>query len=411
MLDHLRPQYANAFRCIGAECEDSCCHGFDIPIDKATYRKYESITGFAPLLQTHFELITRNATEAFHARIKLNTSFSCPFFAADRLCSIQKEHGEEYLSEACSSYPRATRRIDGRLESALYLSCPEAARLVLLEPTLLQPDRDVTRSRSLYDRFAGSGQQAETANGAPHQYLWELRSFTLLLIRDRSYPLWERLFILGMLCKRLNEIFSVRQNGLVPNLLRDFAGIVVQNKLRPLMDGIPAQTTPQLTLVMAVIHRILAIQVNDPSHARFCECVEDFLLGIRYDPGAPIESCAPFYAEGHTSYYEPFMQKHPFIMENYLVNHVVRTRFPFGVNSEGKPNDPLTESLLMNFQYAAIKGLLIGMAGHYREEFGAAHVVKLVQSFSKAVEHCPKILAAIHPDMSSVNGMAMMLKT
>jgi lysine-N-methylase len=62
------------------------------------------------------------------------------------------------------------------------------------------------------------------------------------------------------------------------------------------------------------------------------------------------------------------------------------------VDPQGKPNDPLTEYLVMCVLYAVIQGLLIGMAGHYQEAFAAGHVVKLVQSFAKAVEHCPKFL-------------------
>ena len=65
----------------------------------------------------------------------------------------------------------------------------------------------------------------------------------------------------------------------------------------------------------------------------------------------------------------------------------------------------------MCLQYAAIKGLLIGMAGHYQAAFSAGHVVKLVQSFSKAVEHCPKFLEAINLGLANANGMAVLLNT
>jgi lysine-N-methylase len=411
MLEHVRPQYAKAFHCIGAECEDTCCHGWDVAIDKSTYEKYESIPGFRPLLDKNLVLITSNPTDSEHARIKLTASLTCPFLAADRLCSIQKEHGEDYLPVTCSTYPRVTRRIDGLMEKALLLSCPEATRLVLLNPNLMQPDPSVTGDRSPYYRFLLMGEQAAQANGSRHQYLWEIRSLCLLLLQDRAYPLWQRLFILGMFCKRLKGIASTRQMGLVPRLLRDYAEIITQGTLRSSMDGIPAQTTLQLGAVMEVIHRHLELQIADPGHIRFRECVQDFLRGIRYGPGSSIESCTPLYAEAHTRYYQPFMQEHPYILENYLINHVFRTRFPFGVNPQDEANDAQTEYLMMCIQYAAIKGLLIGMAGHYREGFATGLVVKLVQSFSKAVEHCPKFMAASNKGLASADGMALLLKT
>lgn len=42
MLDNLRPQYAKRFRCIGGACEDACCSGWAVTIDRSTYQKYES---------------------------------------------------------------------------------------------------------------------------------------------------------------------------------------------------------------------------------------------------------------------------------------------------------------------------------------------------------------------------------
>lgn len=410
MLEHLRPQYAKAFRCIGSECEDTCCHGFNVKIDKTVYEKYRSTPGFESIVN-QLALITSNPTDSQYARIQLTSSFDCPFLSSDRLCSIQKECGEEYLSEICASYPRVTRRVDGLIEKALLLSCPEAARLVLLNPLLVASDPSVTGDRSPYYRFLLISDRPAQANGSPHQYLWEIRSLTLLLLQDRSYPLRQRLLILGMLCKQLNELNAAHQLERVPWLLRDCAESVTQSRLRASMDAIPAQTPQQLRLVLEIIARQLDPDITDVSHVRFRECVQDFLRGIRYDPAMPVESCTPSYAEAHARYYQPFMQAHPFILENYLINHVFRTRFPFGVNPKGESNDPQTEHLMMCIQYAVIKGLLIGMAGHYQSAFGAAHVVKLIQTLSKAVEHCPTFLGASNLDLTTANGMAVLLST
>ena len=65
----------------------------------------------------------------------------------------------------------------------------------------------------------------------------------------------------------------------------------------------------------------------------------------------------------------------------------------------------------MGLEFAVIKGLLIGMAGHYRESFAVEHVVKLVQTFAKSVEHSPVIRAAINwQGLADANNMAALLK-
>src|SRR5579862_9327136 len=203
--EDLRPQYTKAFQCIGSECEDTCCHGFAVTIDKATYLRYEGNAEFRPGLETHFTRIEGNATDAAFARIRLTPDYNCPFLTRDRLCGIQIKHGSEYLSEVCVSYPRASRRVDGLIEKALYLSCPEAARLVLLNPNLVPPARGGGGEEGRYVRFLRMDTQPRPSQRHPHQFLWETRDFTLQLLRDRSYALWQRLFILGMFCKRLSE--------------------------------------------------------------------------------------------------------------------------------------------------------------------------------------------------------------
>ena len=381
-------------------------------IDRATYQRYERSPKFGPLLDTHFVPITPHPTEEAYARIRMTPAFTCPFLTTDRLCGIQQQHGSDYLSEMCTSYPRASRRVDGLIETALYLSCPEAARLVLLNPNLVPSARGGGEEEARYVRFLKTDTEPRETAANPHRFLWEIRDFTLQLLKDRSYALWQRLVILGVFCKRLNEVIARRENEFVPQLLRNYAQIIVEGKLREAMNGIPKAGEAQLALVIEMIQRHLAIQTEEPTHLRFRECAEDFLKGIRHeDSSTTMEVRARLLAEARKMYYEPFLQAHPYILENYLVNHVFKTRFPFGVNSQGEDNDPQTEFLVMSVLYATINGMLTGMAAFYRDGFTTAHVVKLVQSFSKTAEHCPKFLETLNPDLASAEGMARLLKS
>ncbi len=385
MLDSLRPHYAKAFRCLGSACDDTCCHGLDVVIDRATYEKYRSLPAFQARMQHLFRIA--DASESRYARIQLSPSYTCPFLSPNHLCGIQQEHGELYLAGICATYPRLTQRIDGLRETTLLLSCPEAARLVLLSPNLMPTDDAATGNLPRYHRFSGMSSPPARANGSPHQFLWEVREFTLLLLRDRAYPLWQRLFLLGMFCKRLNEMTRMRQLAVVPHLLREFAEFLEQGTLRSDMDGMPAQTVLQLKVVLEMTTQYL--QITDASHLRLRECVQDFCDGIGYHAGVPVESCAPSYEGAMARFYRAFMDDHPFIMENYLVNYIFRTRFPYGVDAQGHPSDPSPEFLKMAVLYALVKGLLVGAAGRYQKEFSECHVVKVVQSFAKGVEQTP----------------------
>ena len=153
------------------------------------------------------------------------------------------------------------------MEQPLCLSCPEAARLVLLDPDLLEPGGSKAGDAPRYHQLLRLGGKADTANGNPYQHIWDLRNFTILLLRDRSYPFWERLFILGMFCKRLTEVTLAKQPVLVPQLLRDYAEIIEQGKLRSALDSIQVQSTPQLAAVLEVIH--CHLRLTDPQTRAF----------------------------------------------------------------------------------------------------------------------------------------------
>src|SRR5580698_10539312 len=93
----LQPLQFEAFHCIGAECEDTCCAGWNVHIDKPTYDKYQtvSVPDLEPRLSAFIAINDKATDEEDYARIVL-TAGECPFLS-DALCSIQQRLGEEYL--------------------------------------------------------------------------------------------------------------------------------------------------------------------------------------------------------------------------------------------------------------------------------------------------------------------------
>src|ERR1700733_9698489 len=89
-----RPSYAAAFRCIGASCEDPCCGGWDIPVDKATYGRYQQFPfeKLGSLVSQFVSINTPTQPDGLYAQIYRRPSGSCPFFGSDHLCGVQKEY-------------------------------------------------------------------------------------------------------------------------------------------------------------------------------------------------------------------------------------------------------------------------------------------------------------------------------
>ncbi|MBW8749577.1 MAG: hypothetical protein JF584_18890, partial [Acidobacteria bacterium] len=118
---------------------------------------------------------------------------------------------------------------------------------------------------------------------------------------------------------------------------------------------------------------------------RFNESFQDFLAGIGYAPESTAAQDLERYQHADNAYCQPFLDQHPHILENYLLNYIFRTLFPFGreASAHSTPKTIFQEYTLL---------ILIGISGNRQSEFDEKAVVKTVQSFSKTVEHSPGYL-------------------
>jgi lysine-N-methylase len=374
-----------------------------------------------PHLGTLIVLNTETSTPSDFARIPLSAQASCPFLDGESLCGIQKQLGAEMLSVTCATYPRAVSKRGSETENALNLSCPEAARLTLLDPNLLRDSRhEAGASR---DRYAAIRRDAARL---PRQYQSHLaiREFALQLLADRRYPLWQRLYLLDILARRLETLrgtasaaeWSAANPLQVAKLLADSARVAVLGKLRPAMDEIKAQPGRQIQLLVELLKmRILSLPAVPP---RFSECLQDCELGLGTATAKSEGEILDAYATGYRRYYMPLMERHPHLLENYLTNHVFKNGYPFGrqrnVPLPGMVNAE-SEHLTMCVHLALAQMLLIGMANRYGDAFDVTHVVKLVQSLAKAIEHSGHFLDRIpgflHArKLDNPRGVALLLK-
>ena len=93
------------------------------------------------------------------------------------------------------------------------------------------------------------------------------------MIQDRRRPLWQRLFLLGLLRQRLDEILSAEQDDAVPEILRSYWEIVETGALRDEMEKIPAQPAVQLDVVLRLIDQTIRA---GSCGERFLGCFEGF---------------------------------------------------------------------------------------------------------------------------------------
>ena len=391
-----------------------------MPIDRAAYEKYRNLPASplrtlidaSVLLTPKADADSDGGKNSVFAKIPMNDSNRCPLLTEDRLCRIQAELGEGLLAHTCSTYPRIVHAAGGGEEKSLTLSCPEAARLVLLTPDLLAAGQ-LEEHRTEADQASAPDKDEDSL---PPNF-WEIRNAVMALVRNRAYPLWQRLFLLDVLCRRLDSICKGELNRTVSDFLRDFENTVATGALRAAMETLPVDPAAQLDVVLRLAGMLLHRSSIRP---RFVECVQAFTAGIGNGPGATLESLTARYSLAHDRFYEPFFRRQPYIVENYLINTIVRCQFPFGpdgMSPSAQPSQPSMthEFALLAAQFALMKGLLIGVAGFHGEAFSAAHVVHTIQAASKHFEHHPEFLKMAHEllvesRMDGARGLAILLR-
>ena len=127
MMKQYYPAYYKAFRCIAADCPDSCCQGWDVVIDSDTEEFYHTVQG-----ELGEKLREALYTDADGDRVfRLAQEKKCPFWGSDKLCDIYRALGEEHLCATCAQFPRIRMEYADFTEHTLALACPEAARLIL----------------------------------------------------------------------------------------------------------------------------------------------------------------------------------------------------------------------------------------------------------------------------------------
>ena len=125
------PDYYKEFSCIAADCEDTCCAGWQIVIDEKSKRRYAKAATGLNNIEKNFARELRRCVNWREGVFRQDTEKRCAFLNQDNLCRLYQMAGPDSLCRTCKMYPRHIEEFEGVREITLSLSCPEAARIIL----------------------------------------------------------------------------------------------------------------------------------------------------------------------------------------------------------------------------------------------------------------------------------------
>jgi len=385
----LQPQYLNEFRCAGGACEDNCCDGRQVYVDKKTFLKYRRVEDetLAPLFEKHVKRERDNERKSDETYAKIGTDDkSCPFNDGQKLCAIQCKLGHDYLCNACAAYPRVYRQVDRKLERCGTMACPEIVRVALGKPegialeSVEEVGRVPSRATSLDTRLTKFA-------ATPVKFFWDIRIFCLTLLQNRTYTLDRRLILLGMLYKKIEGLDKADNVEGIPAMLELFSQEIDKETFDSELENIESNPEAQMTLAKMLTDKQLGSNLAESG--RYLQCVMETLAGLQIIEGGSIEDSLKRYIENRDTHVSNYLKEKEYVLENFMVNEFFMRLMPFG-NGETIWDSYLSFCVT----YSIIKLHLNGMAGSHKG-LNDKTVFRLIQAFSKATEYNQSLILSI----------------
>jgi len=363
--------YLKEFRCIGGICEDNCCIGWSVEIDKKTFLKYRNLKD--PELKKIINNYVYKNEEYYDSKVdyglvELKKNKHCPFLSEEKLCSMQAKLGEEYLSNVCAGYPRLINEVNGILEYSATVSCPEIARLALGKQDGIEFIEKKTAS-SKDDIINIYVNAIKDDNPVYAKYLQELRGLTLAILKSRKSPLWERILIIGLVFQMIQELTDKNKAEKIPEQIKSFEEKLNNQGFQEELGILPVNQSKQLEILKDISDKFN--DSNEIDSKKYLAFINEFYQGIGVNK----------YDLLYEDFYKPFMDEKEYILENYLVNYVFQSLFPIA-----ESNQPFMDYEQLVIRYSLIKLYLIGISG-FRKGLTESLVIEFIQSFSKGLEH------------------------
>lgn len=369
------PKYLKEFKCIGGECEDSCCIGWDIDIDKITFRQYYKVKDQE--MKKMFQKNVHNneycqVPDVDYGKVKLKKDKRCPFLDECNYCIIQSKLGEEYLSNVCTSFPRILNKIDGYYEMSLDVSCPEAARILLLKEEGIEfEENEETLGKHIISSEIDT--KSKEFKNLPIKYFKEIRDLSIKIIKNRKFDLNKRLYILGEFINELEEELKYNYEN-VPRFIKEY-------DISSVKDPYEKDEFTYLLQVDFFKKTMKYLNIlNEVDSLLFKDYTKEVMTGFNFEDDN-ISKYANVYIEAFEEYSKEYMIQNSFIFENYLVNFIYNYMFPFSENQS-----VFDGYIMLLMRYSFIRFYLVGKYIVNKND-SKEDIVKFIQVFSKSIGH------------------------
>ncbi len=211
------PFYYKDFKCIAGACTDTCCAGWDVDVDEASYKYYKSVKGsFGKRLKS-----VMVKSEEGGCTFTLNNG-RCPFLNDENLCDLYIALGEENLCDTCAEFPRFINEYGNTREIGIAPSCITAGEIIFNYKDKLV--FEITEN----DEFPKTYNDIDPLT---YIQLTSARKMAYSIVQNRAYTINDRCVLLLEFAKKIQKHLDNERDELIVNVVNAFKDMDYQQSV------------------------------------------------------------------------------------------------------------------------------------------------------------------------------------
>ena len=261
--------------------------------------------------------------------VTLDEKKFCPMLTENNLCRLQKDHGEEFLSVTCTTYPRHTKNFGKFFERALTPTCPVAAELILFQKEPMKFNFVEVSEKT----HSNGGKISITNFPVPKNdvaVFFEIQIAMISILQERRFTIDQRLIALGFFLDKLQELLSAKADK--ETLMKLVSAYESEDflikEMPPLIQSVSTDSGKFILFMLKFLKYTLDC-LNSFEGRDFIKAFAE-VLEIHPDEKSRVE--VPKIISKYESLAaarKDFLEKYSTVLENFLVNELFMNVYPF----------------------------------------------------------------------------------
>ncbi len=332
-LDVLKPSWYDRFQCKGGDCEYNCCQCWEISMSREEYRTWrkKKVVGRNAWHQTIEIFSPDKKTDTNYAKFILDEDNKCPMLTEKGLCQAQKDYGYAILSQTCQVFPRQTHRYLDQVECSMSLGCEKVLELLLEEKEgiLLINGTKSFSPQSRYGSYTGRNERRKTP--ALNSY-YDIQTLCLILLQLEEISLEDRLLLLGMAIRHMDELIEAGKGSDIPVYMEQFIAELEQGDILRQMQNISADNT--FSVYYSVVTGLMYLNEGDQYYGKVMNRICERLNMKTMESPEAGEGDSAFHIEKelyhkYRDQFREWIKGKEYFLENILVSYMLYANIPF----------------------------------------------------------------------------------